>query len=116
MGRGCQESQGRFGALLGALPEPLELLQGPRVSAGFSVPSFRVSIEILRAAEISHLVPSHPCRKGSLSGGGRVLFLGVQGWAASPVPGLLTCSESPLKGLSVPRVEQTLLCLCLHMG
>lgn len=69
MGRGCQESQGRFGALLGALPEPLELLQGPRVSAGFSVPSFRVSIEILRAAEISHLVPSHPCRKGSLSGG-----------------------------------------------
>lgn len=109
MGRGCQESQGRFGALLGALPEPLELLQGPRVSAGFSVPFLRVSRDFPSCAQ-------PPLQKRQPLRGGRVLILGVQGWAASPVPGLLTRSESPLKGLSVPRVEQTLLCLCLHMG
>lgn len=53
------------------------------------------------------------------------MFLGVQegageeggvGVAASPVPGLLTRGESSLKGLSVPRVKQPHLCLCLHTG
>lgn len=69
MGRGCQESQVGFGALPGALPEPLELLLGPGLSAGFSVLLLRAVIEILKAAGISHLVPTHHCRKGSLSGG-----------------------------------------------
>lgn len=69
MGRGCQESQLRFGALLGTLPEPLELLLGPGVSAGFSVLFLRAVIEVLKAAGISHLVPPHPCRKYSLLGG-----------------------------------------------
>lgn len=64
MGRGCQVSQVRFGALLGTVPEPLELLLAPGLGAGFSVLFLRVVLETLKAAGIAHLVPSHLWRKG----------------------------------------------------